>query len=88
MNEQLNTFIQVAESGSLSKAAEKLFVSSTAVMKQINLLEKHVGVPLLIRTNHDKELSMLFAWEPLCLIHARFCWICGIQSATNIRSSE
>lgn len=50
MNEQWNTFIQVAESGSFSKAAEKLFVSPTAVMKQMNLLEKQVGVPLLIRT--------------------------------------
>ncbi|MBB3128727.1 DNA-binding transcriptional LysR family regulator [Paenibacillus rhizosphaerae] len=57
MNEQLNTFIQVAESGSFSKAAEKLFVSPTAVMKQMNLLEKQVGVPLLIRTNHGIGLT-------------------------------
>ncbi|MEK3724695.1 LysR family transcriptional regulator [Paenibacillus sp. FSL H8-0034] len=57
MNEQLNTFIQVAKSGSFSKAAEKLFVSPTAVMKQMNLLEKHVGVPLLIRTNHGVGLT-------------------------------
>lgn len=57
MYEQLNTFIQVAESGSFSKAAEKLFVSPTAVMKQMNLLEKHVGVPLLIRTNHGVGLT-------------------------------
>lgn len=57
MNEQLNTFIQVAESGSFSKAAEKLFVSPTAVMKQMNLLEKHVGVPLFVRTNHGVGLT-------------------------------
>lgn len=57
MNEQLNTFIQVTESGSFSKAAENLFVSPTAVMKQMNLLEKQVGVPLLIRTNHGIGLT-------------------------------
>ncbi|NRT35795.1 LysR family transcriptional regulator [Clostridium beijerinckii] len=57
MNEQLNAFIQVAESGSFSKAAKKLFVSPTAVMKQINSLEKEVGVPLFIRTNHGVELT-------------------------------
>ncbi|OCT15041.1 LysR family transcriptional regulator [Paenibacillus pectinilyticus] len=57
MNEQLNTFIQVVQSGSFSKAAEKLFVSPTAVMKQMNLLEKHVAMPLLIRTNHGIELT-------------------------------
>jgi len=57
MNEQLNAFIQVAESGSFSKAAEKLFVSPTAVMKQINSLEKQVGIPLFIRTNHGVKLT-------------------------------
>jgi DNA-binding transcriptional LysR family regulator len=57
MNEQLHTFIQVAETGSFSKAAEKLFVSPTAVMKQMNLLEKQAGVPLLIRTNHGVGLT-------------------------------
>lgn len=57
MNEQLKTFVQVAVSGSFSKAAEKLFVSSTAVMKQMNLLEKQAGVPLFIRTNHGVTLT-------------------------------
>ncbi|MDG0791181.1 LysR family transcriptional regulator [Cohnella ginsengisoli] len=57
MNEQLKTFIQVAESGSFSKAAEKLFISTTAVMKQMNLLERHAGVPLFNRTNHGVRLT-------------------------------
>ena len=38
-NHQLDTFIQAADAGSFSKAAETLFITSTAVMKQINLLE-------------------------------------------------
>jgi len=57
MNEQLKTFVQVAESGSFSKAAEKLFISTTAVMKQMNLLEKQAGVPLFNRTNHGVRLT-------------------------------
>ena len=57
MINQMNTFIQVADSGSFSKAAEKLFISPTAVIKQINLLESAVGVPLLYRTNHGIRLS-------------------------------
>jgi len=48
----LHAFIEVIDSGSLSKAAEKLYISSTALMKQMNVLEAHVGVQLLIRTNH------------------------------------
>ncbi|WP_336785026.1 LysR family transcriptional regulator [Paenibacillus sp. MMO-177] len=57
MNEQLKTFVQVAESGSFSKAAEQLFISSTAVMKQMNLLERQTGTPLFNRTNHGVKLT-------------------------------
>ena len=42
-NSQLTTFVQVADSGSFNKAAEALYISSTAVIKQINALEKHLG---------------------------------------------
>ena len=38
----LKAFLCVAECGSFSKAAEKLFVSATAVMKQMNQLESHL----------------------------------------------
>ena len=51
-NDFLNAFIQVIESGSFSKAAEKLYISSTALMKQMNSLETQIGVKLLIRTHH------------------------------------
>jgi DNA-binding transcriptional LysR family regulator len=37
-NDLLNAFIQVIDSGSFSKAAEKLYLSSTALMKQMNVL--------------------------------------------------
>ena len=49
-NPQLETFIQAADSGSFSKAAEKLFISQTAVTKQINLLEDNLGIKLFNRT--------------------------------------
>ncbi|MBR3350156.1 MAG: LysR family transcriptional regulator, partial [Solobacterium sp.] len=38
-NHQLETFLTVADSGSFRKAADSLFISPTAVQKQINLLE-------------------------------------------------
>lgn len=49
-NHQLDTFIQAADAGSFSKAAEALYISSTAVMKQINLLEGSLEVQLFQRT--------------------------------------
>lgn len=56
-NRQIYTFIQVADCGSFSKSAEKLFISTVSVMKQINALESHIGVKLLERTNHGVLLT-------------------------------
>lgn len=56
-NQQLYTFIQVADCGSFSKAAKKLFISTVSVMKQINALESHIGTKLLERTNHGVFLT-------------------------------
>lgn len=50
-NRHLETFISVADMGSFSKAAETLYISSTAVIKQINLLEQEIGVTLFERTH-------------------------------------
>ena len=41
---RLETFVKVAECGSFTKAADALFVTPTAVMKQINALEKELSV--------------------------------------------
>lgn len=49
-NHQLDTFIQVADAGSFAKAGEALYISSTAVMKQINLLERDLELQLFVRT--------------------------------------
>lgn len=56
-NPQVETFIAVAESGSFSKAAEIMFITPTAVMKQINALEKRLEVVLFDRTNHGLFLT-------------------------------
>lgn len=56
-NHQLDTFIRVADAGSFSKAAEALFISSTAVMKQINLLEGSLGAQLFDRTPRGLTLT-------------------------------
>ena len=49
-NHQLDTFIQVADAGSFTKAAEAMYISPTAVMKQINLLENTLDVSLFERS--------------------------------------
>lgn len=49
-NPILNTFITVIDCGSFTKAAEQLYVSATAIMKQMNTLEKHLDLKLIERT--------------------------------------
>ncbi len=56
-NKQLETFIQVADLGSFSKAADAMYISPTAVMKQINLLESDLGFLLFNRTNRGLSLT-------------------------------
>lgn len=56
-NSQLDTFICIADNGSFNKAAEKLFISSTAVIKQINALEARLDMKLLSRSNHGVTLT-------------------------------
>ena len=50
-NPQLDTFICVAEAGSFSKAAEELYISAPAVIKQINSLENSLDLQLFERTH-------------------------------------
>lgn len=56
-NPQLETFLSVADSGSFNKAAEKLFISPPAVIKQINLLEEKLELQLFIRTHRGLILT-------------------------------
>lgn len=53
----LDTFIAVADYGSFTKAAEHLFISPTAVMKQMNALEIHLNLKLIERTTSGVHLT-------------------------------
>jgi len=57
LSHQLKVFFQVADSGSFSKAAEKLLVTPAAVMKHMNSLEGRLGMALLKRTNQGIMLT-------------------------------
>ena len=56
-NPQLDTFISVVEAGSFNKAAERLFISPPAVIKQVNLLEENLDLQLFIRTHRGLQLT-------------------------------
>lgn len=56
-NPQLETFLRAADAGSFAKAAEQSYITPTAVIKQINLLEKRLGLVLFERTHRGLVLT-------------------------------
>lgn len=54
---ELRYFIAVAECGSISKAAEKLFITQPNLSRQLMKLEEETGQKLLIRGNKKSELT-------------------------------
>lgn len=56
--EQLNTFMKVMEAGSFNRASELLFVTPSAVMRQMNRLENELGLRLFERTNKGMKATV------------------------------
>ena len=56
-NRMLTAFVCAADCGSFNKAAEKLYLSPPSVMKQVNALEKHLGLQLFERDAHGIRLT-------------------------------
>ena len=55
--EQYKVFYYVAKSGSVSQAAEQLFISQPAVSQSVRLLENTLGCSLFIRTSKGVRLT-------------------------------
>ena len=54
---QLQSFLRVADEGSITRAAESLFLTQPAVTQQIHSLEKELGTVLFDRTRRGVHLT-------------------------------
>lgn len=82
----LTTFIQVAESGSFTKAAETLGYSQPTISVQIKQLENELGIQLFDRIGHTVRLT-----DPgrNVLLHAqRICHMCQEMTLSTAQTSE
>ncbi len=77
-NPQLETFLRVADAGSFNRAAEEAYITPTAVIKQINLLEESLDVKLFERTHRGLTLTKagkfsLSGYKIYYTVLQRFC---------------
>jgi DNA-binding transcriptional LysR family regulator len=62
---QVEGFLEVARRGSVSRAAEALFVTQPTLTARLHSLERGLGTPLFVRTPHGMRLTDAGrAWAP------------------------
>ena len=61
--ELIDCFIELVNAGSLSKASDRMHLSQSAVSKQLILLEKELGVPLVMRGKGVRQIRLTSAGE-------------------------
>jgi DNA-binding transcriptional LysR family regulator len=62
---QVEGFLEVARRGSVSRAAEALFVTQPTLTARLHSLERELGAPLFVRTAHGMRLTDAGrAWVP------------------------
>ncbi len=70
--QQVQYVLEVARTGSVSRAAEGLYLSQSALSQQLRRLEAELGYPLFLRTAHGLQLTPE---------GARFCALAGPAAA-------
>jgi|GEM_PF-2900629 len=55
--QQIKYILAIAETGNISKAAEKMYVSQSALSQQLLKLEREIGVPLFLRLGRNLEIT-------------------------------
>lgn len=58
LHRQMQYFVSVVECNSFTEAAEKNFISQSAISQQIQALEKELGVRLIVRENRKFHLTL------------------------------
>lgn len=88
---QLRTFIRVAETGSLSKASDRLRLAQPALSRQIGLLEAEIGRRLFVR--HGRGMQLTEAGQQLLervagLVHQLEKSVDEVRSLSNAPSGH
>lgn len=63
----LKYFLVVAEELNVTRASKRLYISQQALSEHIAKLEKHYGVPMFVRSNRGRRLTLTQSGEHLVL---------------------
>ena len=55
--ENMNAFVRVVETGSISAAADRMDIAKSVVSRRLKELEEHLGVELFHRTTRQMNLT-------------------------------
>ena len=80
---QLRYVIEIVRCGSISTAAQELFITQPSLSKSVNELEKEMGITIFRRTNRGVVLLEEGIRYPMHdkLLNRRICWNIGIKKA-------
>lgn len=81
---ELTTFLAVVKYGSISLAAEKLFISQPALSRRIRTLENELGCTLIRRQQGKKSLELTAEGQEFISIAER--WLDVWRAASSIKS--
>ena len=82
----LNTFVQVAESGSFTRAGESLGYSQPTISIQIKQLEQELGIQLFDRIGHTVRLTA--KGQDALLYAQRICHMCQEMTSESGRTTN
>lgn len=71
-NEEITAFLTIVNTGSLSAAADKLFLSQSALSHRMSSLESEVGKQLIVRNKGHRNISLTEAGKAFIPIAERW----------------
>ena len=82
----IETFLTLNKTGSLTKAAEALYVSQPTVSHRLKDLEEELGIPLLMRGKGQRRIELTQKGEEFVAIAER--WLALMAETTALRNQE
>lgn len=83
---EIEAFLAVVQTGSLSKASQQLFITQPTLSHRIQTLEKELGYQLLIRSKGQRQVELTYQGREFVLIAEK--WLTLWEESKHLRSAS